>query len=72
MVENFAKWPSERGQPAKVRSSEDCEGYGVPMTVDQWYDFNEFRMSSGKCQLRETFKVQIGFDPMVNSRVLAA
>ena len=30
MVEIFAKWPSERGQPAKVGSSEGCEGNGVP------------------------------------------
>ena len=30
MVENFAKWPSERGQTAKVRSSEGCEGMEFP------------------------------------------
>ena len=30
MVENFAKWPSERGQTAKVRSSEACEGMEFP------------------------------------------
>ena len=35
MVEIFAKWPSERGQPAKVGSSEGYEGYGVPMAVDR-------------------------------------
>ena len=33
MVENFAKWPSERGQTAKVRSSEGCEGMEFPW---QW------------------------------------
>jgi len=26
MMENFAKWPSERGQPAKVRLSDGCAG----------------------------------------------
>ncbi len=30
MVENFAKWPSARGQTAKVRSSEGCEGMELP------------------------------------------
>ena len=35
MVEIFAKWPSERGQPAKVAASEGYEGYGVPMAVDR-------------------------------------
>ena len=33
MVEIFAKWPSERGQPAKVGSSQGCEGNGVPVAV---------------------------------------
>ena len=30
MVENIAKCPSERGQTAKVRSSEGCEGMEFP------------------------------------------
>ncbi len=35
MEEYFAKWRSELDQPAKVATSEGCEGYGVPMAVDQ-------------------------------------
>ena len=30
MVEIFAKWPSERGQPAKVGSSEAAKGMEFP------------------------------------------
>ena len=41
MVEYFAKWRPELDQPAKVVASEGCEGYGVPMAVDQQYDFQE-------------------------------
>ena len=42
MVKIFAKWPSERGQPAKVGSSEGCEGNGVPVAVQCRYDCHGF------------------------------
>ena len=51
MMENFAKWPFERGQPAKVKSLEACEGDEVRVTVDQWYDFNEIGCHLGNAKL---------------------
>ena len=52
MVENFAKWPSERGQPAKVRSSEGCGGNGVSLAVECRYDCHGFEGYLGKCQIK--------------------
>ena len=50
MVENLGKWPSERGQPAKVRSSEGCGRDAVSLVVMWWYDFTRIWMSSGECR----------------------
>ncbi len=42
MVENLGKWPSKRGPISKIRPSDGCGRDGVPLAVDQWYDFHEF------------------------------
>ncbi len=52
MAENLGKWPSKRGPISKIRPSEGCGRDGVPLAVDQWYDFHEFGCHRGKCRMK--------------------
>jgi hypothetical protein len=42
MVEYLSEWPFKRGEISKIRPSDGCKEDGVPLAVDQWYDFPEF------------------------------
>ncbi len=42
MARKMTEWPSKRRPLTKIRPSDGCKGDGVPLAVDQWYDFPEF------------------------------
>jgi len=42
MARKMTEWPSKRGAITKIMPSDGCKGDGVPLAVDQWYDFHEF------------------------------
>ena len=51
MVENLAEWPSRPRPLTKIRPSDGCKGDGVPLAVDQCYDFHEFGRHMGNVGL---------------------
>ncbi len=42
MARKMTEWPSKRRLLTKIRPSDGCKGDGVPLAVDQWYDFHVF------------------------------
>ncbi len=67
MAENLDKWHSKRGPISKIRPSDGCKGDGVPLAVDQWYDFHEFGGYLGNVGLSDNLKTF----PNLDSPVLA-
>ncbi len=51
MARKMTKWPSKRRPLTKIRPSDGCKGDGVPLVVDQWYDFHEFGCHLGNVGL---------------------
>ncbi len=42
MARKMTDWPSNRRPLTTIRPSDGCKWDGVPLAVDQWYDFPEF------------------------------
>ena len=51
MARKMTEWPSERRPLTKIRPSDGCKEDGVPLAVDQWYDFHEFGCHLGNVSL---------------------
>ena len=60
MAENLGKWPSKRGPISKIRPSDGCGRYAVPLVVERWYDFHDFGCRPGNVGvymlIRELFR----------------
>ena len=65
MTEKLAEWSSKRRPLAKIRPSDGYTGDGVPLAVDQRYDFHEFG-----CHLRNVAKVYFGADSVFANRLI--
>jgi hypothetical protein len=47
MARKMTEWPSEQRPFKKIRTSYGCNGDGIPLAVDRWYNFHEFGCHMG-------------------------